>query len=191
MKLIIQGKDLKVTEAINDYVEQKVGKALNTVQDSTTVVDVVLSAPRSSKQPDAQVAEVTAQISGKIIRAEERNENLYASIDLVADKLKKQLRRYKDKKQRRPQTRKEHAEFANESLISPEISTDREPELPPKVMRNKFFAMPPMSTDEALENLQLIDHDFYVFCNAETGAINVVYERNHGGYGIIQPRRAS
>lgn len=190
MKLIIQGRDIEITESINDYVQQKVGKVLDNVSDPTTTVDVTLSAPKDSKQQATQATEVTAYISGKIIRAEERNENLYASIDLVADKLKRQLRKYKEKKQRRPQTRKENAELANESLANNELDLERAAELPAKVLRNKFFAMPPMSAEEALENLELIDHDFYVFCNADTGKINVVYERNHGGYGIIQPRQA-
>lgn len=189
MKLIIQGRDIEITESINDYVQQKVGKALDTVRDSTATVDVTLSAPKDSKQQANQATEVTAYIRGKILRAEERSDNLYASIDLVADKLKRQLRKYKDKKQRRPQTRKAHAEFANESLVDPELDMERGAELPAKVLRNKFFTMPPMSAEEALENLELIDHDFYVFCNADTGKINVVYERNNGGYGMIQPRQ--
>ena len=70
-----------------------------------------------------------------------------------------------------------------------EVLSSSEPQLPEEVVRTKYFAMPPMSVAEALEQLVLIDHDFYVFLNAETQEINVVYERNHGGYGLIQPRQ--
>ncbi|MGB5968639.1 MAG: sigma 54 modulation/S30EA ribosomal C-terminal domain-containing protein, partial [Spirulinaceae cyanobacterium] len=65
---------------------------------------------------------------------------------------------------------------------------DRTPELPSEVVRTKYFTMPPMSVEEALASLQLVDHDFYMFCNQETGQINVIYQRNHGGYGVIIPR---
>ena len=188
MRWVIQGKDLKVTEAIDDYVRQKIGKALAHHQDIATKVDVKLSAPVQSKKPAQQSAEVTVHASGTVIRAAERHDNLYASIDLVTDKLTRQLQKYKTKKQRRPQPKEALSNELNNSLTSTELASDRPPELPPKVVRNKFFTMPPMSVEEALDSLQLVDHDFYMFRNAQTGEINVIYERNHGGYGVIQPR---
>lgn len=187
MRWVIQGKDLKVTEAIDDYVRQKIGKALAHHQNIATKVDVKLSAPTQQKKPSQQSAEVTVHANGTVIRAAEKHENLYASIDLVTDKLTRQLQKYKTKKQRRAQPKEALISELNQSAV-PEITPDRAPELPPKVVRNKFFMMPPMSTEEALDNLQLVDHDFYMFRNAKTGEINVIYERNHGGYGVIQPR---
>jgi putative sigma-54 modulation protein len=100
------------------------------------------------------------------------------------------LRKYKEKR------------FTKKAITSPkdapapvaplvEIDTDRQAELPSDVVRMKYFAMAPMAVEEALEQLQLVDHDFYMFLNAESGEINVIYERNHGGYGLIQPRKAS
>ncbi len=188
MRWVIQGKDLKVTDAINDYVRQKIGKALSHHQNIATKVDVKLSAPVQSKKPSQQSAEVTVHASGTVIRAAEKHENLYASIDLVTDKLARQLQKYKTKKQRRTQPREELSSDLNHSLTPTDLTQDRPPELPPKVVRNKFFAMPAMSVEEALDNLQLVDHDFYMFRNVQTGEINVIYERNHGGYGVIQPR---
>jgi putative sigma-54 modulation protein len=194
MKLIIQGKNIEITEAIRDHVNQKIGKATTYLGDLVTKVDVELSGVTSLKGQPQQTAEVTVYAKSNVIRAEERHENLYASIDLVADKIIRQLKRYKDRQQVRSQHK---ASTPLETDVLNDVSTDlttdligeRKPELPPKVLRNKFFAMPPMSTQDALDNLQLIDHDFYMFQNEATGEINVVYERNHGGYGVISPRK--
>jgi putative sigma-54 modulation protein len=194
MKLIIQGKNLEITEAIRDHVNQKIGKATTYLGDLVTKVDVELSGITSLKGQPQQTAEVTVYAKNNVIRAEERHENLYASIDLVSDKIIRQLKRYKDRQQVRSQPKAVQS-TALEADALPLVPTDligeRTAELPPKVLRNKFFAMPPMSTQAALDNLQLIDHDFYMFQNSETGEINVIYERNHGGYGLISPRKES
>ena len=189
MRLIIQGKNLDITDAINDYVNQKIGKALKNFEYLTTKTDVNLSVSSPVKKPIQQIAEVTVYANGTVIRAQENHENLYASIDLVTDKLIRQLQKYKDKRRNRSQARTEEHRNADPDFTSVELPADRDPELPPKVVRNKFFAMPPMSVHEALDQLELVDHDFYVFCNEDTGQINVVYERNHGGYGVIQPHK--
>ncbi|ESA33587.1 ribosomal subunit interface protein [Leptolyngbya sp. Heron Island J] len=188
MRWVIQGKDLQVTDAIDDYVRQKIGKALARHQDITTKIDVKLSAPYQAKKSSQQSAEVTIHASGTVIRAAEKHENLYASIDLVTDKLARQLEKYKTKKQRRAQPKESVNTEIDPSIVVSELTSERSPELPPKVVRNKFFLMSPLSVEEALDNLQLVDHDFYMFRNAQTGEINVIYERNHGGYGVIQPR---
>lgn len=198
MKLIIQGKNLEITDAIHEHVHQKIGKAMSFMDDPAAKVDVELSVPSSLRGQPQQIAEVTVFASSAVIRAEERHENLYASIDLVADKIARQLKRYKERYKDRSQQRppaKEVPDIGRENQVAEALPTeligDRTPELPPKVLRNKFFAMPAMSVEEALDNLQLVDHDFYVFRNAQTSEINVIYERNHGGYGVIQPRKES
>ena len=134
-------------------------------------------------------AEVTVYANGTVIRAQEGSENLYASIDMVADKISRQLRKYKEKHL----AKKAHVQVRNDEIpegevMETDLNSDRAPELPEAVVRSKYFAMPPMTTQEALEQLQLIDHDFYMFLNSETNEINVIYIRNHGGYGLIQPR---
>ena len=188
MRLLIQGKNIEITDSIRDYVEQKISKVINSFGGSTTKVTVDLSVPANIKGQTQQIAEVTVHTSGAVIRAQEKHETLYASIDLVADKIDRQLKRYRDKRQRRAQPKTIESTNAEPMPPLPDLTQDRTPELPPKVLRNKFFAMPPMSVQEALDNLQLVDHDFYMFRNVATGEINVIYERNHGGYGVIQPR---
>ncbi|MBE9078249.1 ribosome-associated translation inhibitor RaiA [Romeria aff. gracilis LEGE 07310] len=187
MRLVIQGKNIEVTDAIHDYVHQKVGRVIDHFAHRVKNVDVNLSVPRKLRGQPQQIAEVTVYAEGATIRAEEKHESLYASIDLVADKLARQLQKYKDKLQQRPAKAAPGNAF-EQAPLSADMIRDREPELPPKVVRNKFFAMPPMTVEEALDNLQLVGHDFYMFHNSETGEINVIYERNHGGYGILQPR---
>jgi putative sigma-54 modulation protein len=192
MKLLIQGNNIAVTESIHDYVEQKLEKAVRHFQNITSKVDVHLSVARNSRIEDKHKAEVTVFANGTIIRAQEGSENLYASIDMVADKIARQLRKYKEKQL----GKKTHSNLKSEEIIDEEtiVETtnlnlgDRTPELPAEVVRTKYFAMPPMNIEQALEQLQVIDHDFYMFLNSDTNEINVIYIRNHGGYGVIQPR---
>ena len=190
MKLLIQGNNIAVTESIHDYVEQKLEKAVRHFQNITSKVDVHLSVARNSRIERKHKAEVTVFANGTVIRAQEGSESLYASIDMVADKIARQLRKYKEKHlAKKAHAPLRHEEIIEEDLVqAAELDRDRNPELPAVVVRTKYFAMPPMTTEEALEQLQLIDHDFYMFHNSETGEINVIYSRNHGGYGLIQPR---
>ncbi|MBW4673278.1 MAG: ribosome-associated translation inhibitor RaiA [Desmonostoc geniculatum HA4340-LM1] len=190
MKLVIHGKNIEITDAIREYVHQKIEKAVNHFQSITNEVDVHLSVARNPRINPRQAAEVTIYANGSVIRAEESSENLYASIDLVADKIARQLRKYKERRQDQKTHAQPTEEVVAESVVT-DLIGDRTPELPSEVVRTKYFSMPPMTLAEALEQLQLVGHDFYMFRNAETGEINVIYERNHGGYGVIQPRNGN
>ncbi|HEY9642088.1 MAG TPA: ribosome-associated translation inhibitor RaiA [Coleofasciculaceae cyanobacterium] len=189
MKLVIQGKNIEITDAIREYVHQKIEKAVTHFQNLTTEVDVHLSVARNPRINPKQTAEVTIYANGTVVRAEESSESLYASIDLVANKIARQLRKYKEKRHEQAHAPVKTTEVLAEQPVAPTLlSDDRAPELPGTVVRTKYFAMPPMTLEEAQEQLELVDHDFYMFRNSETGEINVIYERNHGGYGVIQPR---
>jgi putative sigma-54 modulation protein len=191
MKLVIHGKNIEVTEAIREYVHQKIEKAAGHFQHLTNEIDVHLSVARNPRITPSQNAEVTLFVNGSVIRAEESTENLYASIDLVADKITRQLRKYKEKRNGSIHTKHKDEIDLPELDADAILDTTRTPELPAEVVRSKYFAMSPMSVDEAVERLELVDHDFYMFHNSETGQINVVYERNHGGYGLIQPKNGA
>jgi len=192
MKLVIQGKNIEITGAIREYVNQKIEKAVSRFQNFTTEVDVHLSVARNPRVGAKQSAEVTIYANGTVIRAEEGSENLYASIDLVADKIARQLRKYKEKRHaKKTQAQSKLSGIVDDRPVVADLIGDRTAELPSEVVRTKYFAMPPMTVEEALEQLELVDHDFYMFCNAETSEINVIYERNHGGYGVIQPRKSA
>lgn len=193
MKLVIQGKNIEITDAIREYVNQKVEKAVSHFQNLTMEVDIHLSVARNPRINPKHTAEVTIYANGSVIRAEESTESLYASIDLVADKIARQLRKFKEKRHdNKTQSSAKTVTVVDEHPVAADLIGDRTPELPAEVVRTKYFAMPPMTVQEALEQLQIIDHDFYMFRNAETGEINVLYERKtHGGYGVIQPRHSN
>ena len=190
MKLLIQGNNIEVTDAIHNHVEQKLEKAVKHFHNLATKVDVHLSVASHNRANDTHQAEVTVYANGTVIRAQESSENLYASIDMVADKIARQLRKYKEKqlhKKTHAQTNIRELELREEP-VEIDLASDRTPQLPQEVVRTKYFAMPSMTVQEALEQLQIIDHDFYMFRNGATNEINVIYCRNHGGYGVIQPR---
>ncbi len=156
--------------------------------------DVHLSVARNPRVPQ-QTAEVTVFANGTVIRAQERSENLYASIDLVAGKLSRQLRRYKDRNSDHHHSNGHNASITppteavlEETAIKGSILEGKEVHLPSPGVRRKYFNMPPMSINQAREQLDLIDHDFYLFREEESKELQVIYKRNHGGYGIIQAR---
>lgn len=189
MKLLIQGNNVTVTDAIHDYVEQKLEKAVKHFQNITTKVDVHLSVARNSRITNKHKAEVTVYANGTVIRAEENSQNLYASVDMVSDKIARQLRKYKERQaDKKTRTESKIAAMVEDRQVQGNLIGDRTPQLPSEVVKSKYFTMPPMTVEEALEQLQLVDHDFYMFRNQTTNEINVIYFRNHGGYGVIQPR---
>ncbi|MDJ0680232.1 MAG: ribosome-associated translation inhibitor RaiA [Xenococcaceae cyanobacterium MO_167.B52] len=189
MKLLIQGNNITVTDSIHDYVQQKLEKAVKHFQNITTKIDVHLSVNSHARVVDKHKAEVTVYANGTVIRAQEGSENLYASVDLVSDKIARQLRKYKEKQlHKKTHAQVKTKEILEEETIEAPVISERNPELPDEVVRTKYFSMPPMTTEEALEQLQLVDHDFYMFLNSATNQINVIYCRNHGGYGVIQPK---
>jgi putative sigma-54 modulation protein len=195
MKMLIHGRNLEVTLAIRDYTEAKLTRALHHFEGMVKEADVHLSVARNPRVPQ-QIAEVTMFANGTVIRAQERSDNLYASIDLVASKLTRQLDRYKKRLQERhqgPVHRSARDEEAGAATLPPPGATltdGKAAELPSRGVRRKYFSMPPMSLDEALHQLELIDHDFYVYRDSESGQIQVAYHRNHGGFGVIQAKDA-
>jgi putative sigma-54 modulation protein len=142
-----------------------------------------------------QTAEVTVFANGTVIRAQERSENLYASIDLAAGKLARQLRRWKERHSDHHHSHGHSASHTpstdvvnDESPVEESLLHGREAELPNPGVRHKYFAMPPMGLEEARRQLDLIDHDFYLFREKDSDQLQVIYRRNHGGYGVIQAR---
>jgi len=192
MKILIQGNNIDVTESIHDYVEEKLEKAVRHFQNLASKVDVHLSVARNARISNKHKAEVTVYANGTIIRAQENSESLYASIDLVSDKIARQLRKYKERNlDKKIHPVEKTVEAIEEKPVEGSLVGDRHAELPTEVVRMKYFAMESMTIDEAREQLELVDHDFYMFRNKETEEINVIYVRNHGGYGVIQPRKHS
>ena len=190
MKLLIHGRNLDVTPALREYTETELERAIHHFDDLVKEADVHLSVARNPRVPQ-QTAEVTVFANGTVIRAQERSENLYASIDLVANKLARQLRRFKERQSDHGHRATPTA--ANDVLLTERPTEDsllegKEAQLPSPGVRRKYFAMPAMSLEEARHQLEVIDHDFYLFRDKESGELQVIYHRNHGGFGVIQAR---
>lgn len=182
MNIAIYGKNIDVTEALKDYARRKVGKVARYFDDPLQA-QVTLSIER-----DRHIVEVTIPVpfNGLLIRAEEESDDMYASIDLVVDKLERQIRKFKTRLNRK--ARRLEGTTAT-AVVEPETDEEEwvEAAEEPRVVRTKRFAMKPMTVDEAILQMNLLGHDFFVFSNAATGDVNVLYRRRDGNYGLIEP----
>ncbi len=177
MIINLRGKNIDVTEALQNYVEKRIGK-LDKYFEKETEAQVLLSMTRENN-----IVEVTILLDGMILRGEESTQDMYASIDNVVEKLEKQVEKYKAKLTRNKQ--KLGRALAEETEVAREEKAEEEEE--PKIVRVKRFAMKPMVVEEAILQMDLLDHDFFVFFDAETEVVNVVYRRKDGNYGLIEP----
>ena len=179
MEVSILSRNLDMTPRLRDYVQQKVERLdryLPTVEEAR--VELKVEKTRSANH--RQVAQLTVRVRrGAILRAEERTGDMFASIDAVMDKMYRQIARYKGKRQDRW-----HASV--EELPIEELAEESEGQ----IVRTKQFEILPMSPVEAIEQMELLGHHFYVFLNADEDAVNVVYRRNDGDYGLLQPEIA-
>ena len=194
MKLLIHGRNLELTPALREYTKSKLEKAIHHFGELVKEADVHLSVAKNPRVPQ-QTAEVTVFANGTVIRAQERSQNLYASIDLVANKLCRQLKRYKERHSDHHHSHGHSAsstptteEVLEEKSIESSLLEGKEAKLPDPGIRRKYFPMQPMSIDQARHQLDLIDHDFYFFKEITSRQLQVIYRRKHGGYGVIQAK---
>lgn len=173
MKFIISGKNIDVTEGLKTAIYDKIGK-LERYFTPDTEIHVTLSVEK-----DRQKIEITIPMKGNIVRAEQVSSDMYVSIDLVEEIIERQLRKYKNKLVEQKQS----AVSFNKSFIEENVPEDEEI----KITRSKKFAMKPMDPEEACIQMELLGHSFYVFRNAETDEVNVVYKRKGNTYGLIEP----
>ena len=187
LHVIVQGKHLDVTPALREYAEEKVGK-ISRYFDQVQEAQVVLSVERRDGMGKAQVVEVTVWGDGLVLRGEEASQDMYASIDLVFDKLRKQIEKYRSKLiERRRISESRRKDRLAEAIRAEQRRPDIDPEAETSIVRTKRFAMKPMTADDAVMQLELLGHDFFVFRNSETMEVNVVYCRDDGKYGLIEP----
>lgn len=184
LHVIVQGKHMQVTPALREYAEEKLGRIVRYF-DQVHAAQVVLSVERHVGLGKAQVVEVTVHGDGVVLRGEEASSDMYASIDLVTEKLKKQIEKYRSKvidRRRIAESRKKTARIAasTRALRRPDTGETQ-------VVRVKRFAMKPMTAEDAAMQMELLGHDFFVFRNAKTMEVNVVYRRAEGNYGVIEP----
>ena len=174
MKFIIIGKNIDVTPGLRTTVENKLGK-LERYFTPDTEIHVTLSV-----QKERQKIEVTIPVKGNIIRSEQESDDMYVSIDLVEEVIERQLRKYKNKLIARHQ---EGGNFSQDFFENEDTIEDGEI----KIVRTKKFGIKPMYPEDACVQMELLGHNFFVFCNAETDEVCVVYRRKNGTFGLIEP----
>ena len=173
MRYIISGKNIDITPGLKEAAENKIGK-LERYFSPDTEVQVTMSVEKGR-----QKIEVTIPVKGSIIRAEQDSNDMYVSIDLVEEIIERQLRKYKNKIVDRQQA----AASLSKAFVEEEIEDDDEI----KIIRTKKFGIKPMYPEDACVQMELLGHNFFVFFNAETEQVNVVYKRKGNTYGLIEP----
>lgn len=195
MHVTVTGRNIDLTPALKDYLVDKLQRAQKHF-DSDLDCKALLSVAKNPSIARSQTAEVTISVNGQVIRGEESTENMYASIDLVADKIERQLRKYKTRyfnkshklkdKKHKPKERVDvGAEVDSDEAVSEAVR--EEEELTPSIVRSKKFALKPMTPPEACKHMDLLGHDFFMFVNSESNQVSTVYHRRDGNYGLIEP----
>ena len=180
MRLQVKGRNLEVSEQIREYAEEKMGKLDRLVSDPTRV-ELELLVETNPSIADNNVAEATVWTKGPVLRARETSADMKASIDQLVSKLERQVKRYREKRRVAPRR------HARDGGIPAEAAPVELEESETAIVKTKQFSVTPMSAEEAILQLELVGHDFFVFRNAETEIINVVYRRRDGDYGLIEP----
>lgn len=173
MNVNVRGKNIVVTPALKEYVEKKITKItrqFKTVGDISAVLKV---------EKGNHIVEITVPASGILIRAQETTKDMYSSIDLVVEKIERQVHKYK--------TRLAKRKYSNFVEPVPVTEVEAAPDEEFKIIKNKKFLMNPMTAEEAILQMNLLDHDFFVYFDPDYGGVNVVYRRKDGNYGLLQP----
>ena len=183
MELQVKGRNVDLTQSLKDYAEKRLSK-LDRHLNGSTRVELELIGEKNPSIGANQVAEGTVWTNRNVLRAREAAHDMKAAIDLLVDKLDRQAQKLHDKRRRGPARHQKH--MGDDTVAQPE--PDMGEETP--IVKTKQFAVKPMTPDEAVLQLELIGHDFFVFQNAETDGVNVIYRRRDGGYGLIEPQLA-
>jgi putative sigma-54 modulation protein len=172
MRLQVHGRNVEVTDTLREYAEQKLAKLERQLHDLTRV-ELELAVERNPSIAASQVAEATVWTKGPVLRARESSADMRASIDLLTVKLERQVIRYREKRRRR-----------NGRAPEPPAAVD---DPGPRIVKTKQFVLSPMTPEEAVEALELVGHDFFVFRDVGSNEVEVVYRRRDGSYGLIEP----
>ena len=175
MKFNIRGKKLEVTPSLKSYIEDKIGRLDKYFENPDNIEATVLIKVSGINQ----VVEVTINTHGLILRGEESNKDLYASIDFVTDKIERQIRKNKTKI---------HKKVSKDTIRDFKVIESDVTEEKKDVVKRKIVEMKPMSEEEASLQMDLLDHDFFVYKDADTGSINIVYKRKDGNYGVLETK---
>jgi len=182
MQLKVKGKNVEVSDSIRQYAEEKLAKLERQLADPTQI-ELELAVEKNPSIAANHVAEATIWTKGPTLRARESAEDVRASIDQLVEKLERQVVRYREKKKRRRGSARDNGSAG--VVGTPVVPASEEG---PLIVKTKQFAVKPMTPEEAVLQLELVGHDFFVFRNADSGEVNVVYRRLDGNYGLIEPQ---
>ena len=186
MAITVTGRKTSVTPALKQYVDEKIGRALEVFDSATMDAEVILRAEKNPANPKSAVCEVTVRAKGAVIRVAEAEDDMYAAIDIASDKVTRQLRKYKTKIVDRRGGKGSIRHLEAEPIDIPDvIPVEEEDDL---LVRTKEVEMEPMTEERALVQTDLLGHDFFVYFDQDTHQIQVIYHRKNGGYGIIKPK---
>ncbi|MEM5794943.1 MAG: ribosome-associated translation inhibitor RaiA [Bacillota bacterium] len=172
MNINVRGKNIEITPALREHVEKRLRRVTRFFEDLREVY-VILKVEKGR-----HIVEVTIPLNGITLRGEESSPDMYASVDMVVDKLEKQLSKHKEK------LKKYRATTFRDELLPAFTGKDEE-----RLVKTKSFTVKPMQVEEAILQMNLLGHDFYVFSNADTEQVNVIYRRKDGDYGLLEPAR--
>ena len=173
MKFNIHGKNIEVTDAIKGYIESKIGRVDKYFKDTDLTATVTIRV-----RGKEQIVEVTIPASKMVLRAEEKHSDLYAAVDLVSDKLERQIRKNKTKARKN----------LKQTIIFNDFDVDASEDVDDSIVKRKVIDTKPMSEEEAILQMELIGHDFFLFKNDKTNELCVVYKRKDNGYGILEAK---
>lgn len=188
MEITIHGRNIRLTERIEAYAEKKTAR-LDRYMPNLQKITLELSEQNSKSAAERKVAQITAvDKRGTILRAEERSNDIFAAIDSVVDKLYKQIRRYRGKRKKHWRRHDMTEEFLGEPLPDADYDDNEELIGDGAIVRVKQFPLRPMSSEEAIDQIELLGHDFFLFLNVEENNVNVLYRRRDGDYGLLKPQ---
>ena len=185
MQIKVAGRHMGVTESTRAYAEEKIGKAAKIHDRDDMQVDVVLHVEKNPSNKNRAVAEVTARMKGITVRAEEAASDMHAAIDLVAEKLERQMRKYKTKLVDRRNGKTVVRTAPGDTELPPVPGEEGEP----RVVRTKKIEAQLMSEEEAVMQMELLGHDFFVYTDADSALVHVLYRRQDGNYGVLEASR--
>lgn len=191
MSITVTGRRMPVTNALRDYAEEKIGNAMKVMDIDPLVAEVVLYKEKNPANPRPAVCEVTLRTKGHIVRVEESEEDMYAAIDVAAAKVLRQLRKYKTKVVDRRVRNEGETIRMIEPTVGSELDVDglmEELTGDDEIVRVKEIEFEPLTEEEALVQIDLLGHDFFVFTDRDSNLVNVLYRRDDGGYGLLKQK---
>ena len=189
MQLNVHGRNIEINEWIEEYVEKKVSKLERFINGGLDDVRAELTQSNTRSDEDRYTFQVTMRANKQILRAEESTGDIFASIDAAVDKLTRQVKRSVERRRskRRQGVATNTDAVMAAAAVREEVADDEDAG---RIIRRKQFLLEPMDEDEALDQLELLGHDFYLFFNPDANAVNLVYRRKDGNYGLLQPEIA-